>query len=101
MTSFQDYMHFMVERPHSWDYVELDDATIQQMQSGGNHEHDNQLLQSLTHASNCCRECQTFITQEAARMSRASIKTGTEDSEDLEDGTEEEREKENPGHIPD
>jgi len=63
MTSFQDYMHFMINRPPDWDYMELGDEVIQEMQAGGNHMRDNQLLRSLTLTSNSCRDCWSFITQ--------------------------------------
>jgi len=84
-TSFRDYMHFVVHRPLHWDYVQLDDETIQKMQSGGDVERDNRLLRSLTIASNSCQDCRAFIAKEAARELRDSRACTEEDHEGLND----------------
>lgn len=63
MVSFNDYMHFTTSQPVDWEYMELDDETILQMQEGGNHVRDGQLLRSLSLASSSCKDCHAFIAQ--------------------------------------
>ncbi|KAH0834639.1 hypothetical protein J3R83DRAFT_10148 [Lanmaoa asiatica] len=100
MTSFQDYMHFLINRPHDWDYMELGDEAIQEMQSGGDHTRDNQLLRSLTLASNSCRDCRIFITQAAAVHDKELGKERGRDQEDQENWEpEEELQQTTPNNV--
>ena len=63
MVSFNDYMHFTTSQPVDWKYMELNDETILQMQEGGNHVWNGQLLCCLTVASSSYKDCHAFIAQ--------------------------------------
>lgn len=75
----------MVDWPPHWDYMELDDEMIQQMQSGGNREQDAQMSYSQTLASNSCWDCQAFISQASPTQGSSGSKEDMNgDQKDLE-----------------
>jgi hypothetical protein len=95
MTSFKDYMHFQTDPPLHWEFMELGDDSIYEMQNGGDHARDDRLLRSLTLASSSCRDCHAFGSQHPAAQERKK-KWGGEDNHQEEKGDVEEEEEEMP-----
>ena len=95
MTSFNDYMHFLVHSPPHWDYMELDNETTEQMQNGGDLVRDNRLLRSLTLASSTCMDCHAYVAQHPASKDRKRKGRGDDrDQEDQDDSDQEQEQQE-------
>ncbi|KAF8548952.1 hypothetical protein OG21DRAFT_1526144 [Imleria badia] len=95
MISFKDYMHFQTDPPLHWEFMELGDDSIYEMQNGGDHAQDDRLLRSLTLARISCRDCHAFGSQHPAAQERKK-KWGGEDDHQEEKGDVEEEEEEMP-----